>query len=150
MEWTSFWSAVIGGVLVIAGHLVVHWLNRSAKAADAKNTAEERIAGLALEIVNWFETDTHRVFNAMGGPMPTVEQGHPVYSLAAAVRKNRPDLKDTVGGILVLFREYYQASRMLLPRAKTKQESDDCVDKVTTNANEIMKQLNTIVDAVCD
>ena len=150
MEWSSFWSAVIGGVLVIAGHVVVHWLDRRGRAADGKEAAEERIAGLALEIVNWFETDTHRVFNAMGGPMPTVEQGHPVYSLAAAVRKNRPDLKDTAGGILVLFREYYQASRMLLPLAKTKQETDDCVDKITNNSNEIMGDLNAIVDAVCD
>ncbi len=83
-------------------------------------------------------------------PMPTIEQAHPAYTLAATTRKNWPDMKDTAGEILALFREYFQASRMLLPQAKIQKDSGDCVDKIKNNSNEIVKKLNETIDAVCE
>jgi hypothetical protein len=149
MDWSSFWSAVIGGVLVIAGHLVVHTLNRRASASDKKEEAEQRIASLALEVVNWFQIDTQLVIAAAGGAMPPTKEGHPVYALAALIRKARPDKKETAAKLLELFQKYYQESRILLPQAPANQVPA-ITNSIPQTANEIMAVLNEIVAAVCD
>lgn len=149
MEWSAFWSAVVGGLLVIAGHVVVHDLSRRASAADKKEEAEQRIASLALEVVNWFQIDTQLVIAAAGGQMPPIGEGHPVYALAAMIRKTRPDKKDTAAKVLELFQKYYQASRILMPQAPANQRPT-MINSVTQPANEIMAVLNEIIEAVCD
>lgn len=149
MDWSSFWSAVIGGVLVIAGHVVVHTLNRRASTADRKEDAEKQIASLALEVVNWFQIDTQLAVGAAGGPMPAIQEGHPVYALAALIRKARPDKKDAAAKLLELFQKYYQASRILIPQAPANQRPA-MINSVTQPANEIMAVLNEIIAAVCD
>ena len=150
MDFSSLISAVVGGLIVILTQIAAHWMQRSSQAAGKKDAADERIATLALEVVNWFEIDTHRVFNAVGGAMPLIDEGHPIYRLAATIRKNRPDLRDNAANVLTLFRDYYQASRLLLPSANTPQQQNTHVTTITSNANDIMKELNQIVDDVCD
>lgn len=149
MEWSSLISAIVGGLIVILTQAVTHWLTRSSAAADKRDAADERIATLALEVVNWFEIDTHDVIDAAGGPMPAIRQGHPIYSLAAMIRKNRPDIQENAAQILTLFRDYYQVSRILLPRAAP-EEKADLADRITNPANKIMGHLSLIVEAVCD
>lgn len=132
----------------MVGQFISHVLTERSKSATRKYDEETRIAELALEMVNWLETDKQRVFDAKGGPMQGVEHGHPVYKLAAAIRKARPDLKDDASELLRLFRDYTDTTRILMPRAKPT-EKPDLSDRITSSANEMTGLLSKIVEAVC-
>ena len=148
MNWSSFWSAVIGGVLVIAGHVVVHSLNRRADAAKKKEVAEQQIATLVLDVVNWFEMDKQLVISAAGGPVESIQSGHPIHALAALIRIARPDLTSAAEKLIDKSRKYFDITRILLPAAPQDQR-DELVNRFVTNANSIMGILDTVLDSVC-
>lgn len=147
--WVPFWSALAGGLLVLLGQLINHTLSERSKNKSRKYAEETRIAELALEFVNWLETDKQRVFDAQGGPMQGVEHGHPVYKLAAAIRKTRPDLRDDASSLLGLFRDYTDTTRILMPRAQPA-EKPGLSDRITGSANEMTGLLSKIVEMVCE
>ena len=94
MQWSSFWSAVIGGVLVIAGHVVVHVLQRHSQTEDKKAHDDREIATLVLGVVNWLEMDKQAVILAAGRPMESIKPGNPIHALVGMAKVSRPDLND--------------------------------------------------------
>ena len=148
MDWSAFWSAVIGGVLVIAGHVVVHALNRRATKADEEEEVKDRIAALALEVLNWLQIDQQAVFAARGGPVTAIQQGHPVYALAALLRRWQPQMIEVSGNLLREFREYYQVTRILIPNADA-DAREQYADRVGSAANKLVEHLGVIVEGVC-
>ena len=148
MNWSAFWSAVIGGVLVIAGHVVVHALNRRATKTDKEEVIKDRIASLALEVLNWLQIDQQAVFAARGGPITPIHQGHPVYALAALLRRSQPEMIDVTANLLREFREYYQVTRILIPNADVGARKR-YADRVGSAANKLIEHLGVIVEAVC-
>ena len=148
MDRSAFWSAVIGGFLVIAGHVVVHALNRGATKIDKEEKIKDRIAAQALEVLNWLQIDQQAVFAARGGPVTPIQQGHPVYALAALLRRSQPEMGDISGNLLREFREYYQVTRILIPNAQA-DDREQYVDRVGSAANKLVEHLGVIVEGVC-
>ena len=148
MEWVAFWSAVVGGLLVIAGQVVLHVRDRFAKKTDKQEADKDRIAALALEVLNWLQADQQAVFQARGGPVASIQQGHPVYALAANLKRSQPALAVVAGDVLREFREYYQVTRILIPMADPNTRVE-YADRVENSANRLLEYLGAVVSAVC-
>ena len=145
MEWSSFWSAVVGGVLVIAGHFVVDILQRRSNSEERKRSDNRKIVSLVLDVVNWLEMDKHHVVDAAGMPMKSIEPGNPIHSLVALVRVSRPDLNDQAVALMVSSRRYFDLTRILIPKCGP-QEVGDKIDEMANLANGMMVTLNTILE----
>lgn len=139
-------SAVIGGLIVLAGQWLSHALAKADRVDDRKYEEEARIVELALSVVNWLEMDKHRVFQAAGGNMPEIEFDHPVHKLVAALRRSKPDLADSAAEILKCFREYGDVTRVLIPHSDDKEERDGLTDRFAAAANRLIELLSGIVE----
>ena len=148
VAWISFSSAVIGGLLVISGQVVHHWLARRADAEDKKTANNERITALVLDTVNWFEMDKQVLFAVIGSPVPPIQTKHPVYALVALIRIARPDLKEQAAALMTSSRKYFDLTRIYIPKGKP-DEINKAVDKMANISNGIIVTLNTILEAVC-
>lgn len=148
MEWSAFLSAVVGGILVLSGHVVVHVLKRRADAEDKKDTDNEKIAVFALDTVNWLEMDKQVVFAASGNPVEAIQTGNPIHALVALIKIARPDLNEQAAAILTSSRKYFDLTRILIPSGSM-EEKQSGADEMANLVNGMMVTLNTILDAVC-
>ena len=148
MVWSSFWSAVIGGVLVIAGHVVVHNLQRRAAAEDRKTENDRRVVELVFDTVNWLETDK-QVLVKSGIQAEPIGSSHPIHALVAALNVYRPDLNQQAEALMKSSRRYFDVTRILIPNSDSDKRSK-LVDEIGNLSNGMMVTLNTILDSVVE
>ncbi len=149
MEWSEFWSAALGGALVIAAQYSLHRIQRNADAEDKQELIKERIRALVYEVQNWFEGDMHLVTSLEGEAAPPIQAGHPVYSLAAVVMSAGPTLMTHVPQLMTESSEYFKTTRVLFHNASP-DEKMKLIDRTQASSSAVIDALRKILSDVTD
>lgn len=147
MSDEGLFGAIVGGPMVILSNFVVHALTRWSAGGDRTEAAKDRIT-LALELVNWLQIDQQIVIQHAGKLAPPMQANHPVYALAAQIRRSQPKLVAIATQLLADFQRYYQATRVLGPPVGATAIQAH-VDNVGAVVNSMTASLNKVIEAVC-